>query len=134
MAGFTIIVEEEKSFAPGAGGWMSPWRSDVADQHLDVASDTTQSIGIYELVKSNVENSAYEMLVPRLTLLIRQLDGEYWASWQDEHASADTADAASLELWTQLGHYLDSLEADEDSLSPNLNANLAELRSIMRRR
>lgn len=132
MTGFTFIVDEEKAFAPGAGGW-SPWRMGASDQVLDVR-DSTCAIDLHQLTRDEVRNTAYEMISHHVIFLTRDLDGERWVSWRHEHAVADSIDAASLELWNQLGQYLESLEGDEARLAPDLREDLTELRSILRRR
>lgn len=131
MAGFVIIEREERTFRPSAGGW-SPRRSGDADSVT--ASDSTENIELHQLTGRDVVNTAYEMSAPRVTFLIRSVDGERWASWGSEHATGDDTGTASLALWSQLGEYLESLESDEASLAPELRKDLTDLRAIIRRR
>lgn len=97
--------------------------------------DSTPLVELRQLSQQQINSSNYRIVQgSTATFYVRQIDGESWASWEQEHAAADTADQAMKTLWEQLGKYLDSLVADEAALSPSLARDLAALRGMIERR
>ena len=117
MTAFRIVAPPENSFT----------------ERIQIEDDAS-SLCFYELMPSQMIDSQYEMIPRSLLLTGRMIDGEWWASWGREHAAGESLIEAANALWEQLGHYLDSLNADEANLSPDLRDELQRLSSLIRRR